>query len=97
MLPPGYVRDGTGKVVKDPDERVREGIALVFKKFREIRSIRQTCLWFHRQPAPQSLLCRRVRVGPAAGGDEAGGGTGGEEPGAIPQGRGVQGLHSGPP
>jgi len=28
MLPPGYVRDGTGKVVLDPDERVREAIAL---------------------------------------------------------------------
>jgi len=36
-------------VVKDPDQRVREGIALVFKKFREIRSIRQTFMWFHQE------------------------------------------------
>jgi DNA invertase Pin-like site-specific DNA recombinase len=47
LLPPGYVRDNTGKVVKDPDERVQTAIALTFRKFREIRSIRQTCLWFH--------------------------------------------------
>lgn len=47
LLPPGYVRDGEGKVVFDPDERVREAMALVFRKFCELRSIRQTYLWFH--------------------------------------------------
>lgn len=47
LLPPGYVRDNTGKVVKDPDERVQAAIALIFDKFRETRTIRQTCLWFH--------------------------------------------------
>lgn len=46
LLPPGYVRDATGKVVKDPDARVREAMALLFRKFQEIRSIRQTFLWF---------------------------------------------------
>ncbi len=46
MLPPGYVWDGTGKVVKDPDARVCEAMALVFRKFGEVRSIRQTFLWF---------------------------------------------------
>ena len=49
MLPPGYVRDGTGKVVLDPDERIREAIGLVFRKFREMGSVRQTYLWFHSQ------------------------------------------------
>lgn len=49
LLPPGYVCDGTGKVVKDPDQRVREAMAMVFRKFGEIRSIRQTFLWFHGQ------------------------------------------------
>jgi DNA invertase Pin-like site-specific DNA recombinase len=48
-LPSGYVRDGTGKVVFDPDERVREAIGLIFRKFREAGSIRQTYLWFHSQ------------------------------------------------
>ncbi len=47
MIPPGYVRDGQGGVVKDPDQRVQDAMALVFKKFRELRSIRQTFLWFH--------------------------------------------------
>ena len=47
VLPPGYVLDGDGKVVVDPDLRVREAIELIFRKFRELRSIRQTHLWFH--------------------------------------------------
>jgi DNA invertase Pin-like site-specific DNA recombinase len=49
LLPPGYIRDNEGHVVKDPDARVREAIELVFSKFREARSIRQTHLWFHTQ------------------------------------------------
>lgn len=45
-LPVGYVCDGTGRIVKDPDERVREAIELVFRKFRELWTIRQTFKWF---------------------------------------------------
>lgn len=44
-LPPGYVWN-VGTVVKDPNVRVQEAIALVFSKFRETWSIRQTFLWF---------------------------------------------------
>jgi len=44
-LPPGYVWDD-GKVVKDPNLRVQEAIGLVFTKFRETWSIRQTFKWF---------------------------------------------------
>jgi DNA invertase Pin-like site-specific DNA recombinase len=46
LLPPGYVLGGGEKPVKDPDARVREAIELVFTKFREVRTIRQTMLWF---------------------------------------------------
>jgi DNA invertase Pin-like site-specific DNA recombinase len=46
LLPVGYVRDGTDQVVKDPDQRVQEAIGLVFRKFRELASGRQTFLWF---------------------------------------------------
>jgi DNA invertase Pin-like site-specific DNA recombinase len=46
LLPPGYVYDGVRKPVKDPDVRVREAIALVFSKFRETWSMRQTLRWF---------------------------------------------------
>jgi DNA invertase Pin-like site-specific DNA recombinase len=49
LLPPGYVCDGTGKVLKDPDRRVQEAMEMVFGKFREIKSVRQTFLWFHGQ------------------------------------------------
>ncbi len=48
-LAPGYVTDGSGKVVKDPNVRVQEAIALVLAKFRETWSIRQTFKWFHEQ------------------------------------------------
>lgn len=49
QLPPGYIWNKTGRIVKDPNNRVREAIELIFKKFREIQSIRQTFLWFHSQ------------------------------------------------
>jgi DNA invertase Pin-like site-specific DNA recombinase len=49
MLAPGYVTDRTGKVVKDPNVRVQEAIALIFRTFRETWSIRQTFKWFHAQ------------------------------------------------
>jgi DNA invertase Pin-like site-specific DNA recombinase len=45
-LPVGYVRDATGKVVFHPDRRVYEAIQLVFAKFRELWSVRQTFQWF---------------------------------------------------
>jgi hypothetical protein len=45
-LPVGYARDGTGKVVLHPDRRVCEAIQLVFTKFRELWSVRQTFQWF---------------------------------------------------
>ncbi len=47
LLPPGFVRETSGKVVRDPDGRVREAMALVFSKFRDLGSVRQTFLWFH--------------------------------------------------
>jgi DNA invertase Pin-like site-specific DNA recombinase len=40
LLPPGYLRDASGDIVKDPDQRVQEAIARVFGIFR------QTFLWF---------------------------------------------------
>lgn len=45
-LPVGFVRDGTGKVVLHPDRRVGEAIRLIFVKFRELWSVRQTFQWF---------------------------------------------------
>ena len=46
LLPVGYALDGCNKPVRDPDTRVREAIELVFEKFREVKTLRQTMLWF---------------------------------------------------
>ena len=46
QVPPGYIWDASDNVVKDPNKRTRDAIELIFKKFREIQSIRQTYLWF---------------------------------------------------
>jgi DNA invertase Pin-like site-specific DNA recombinase len=45
-LPVGYARDPLGKIVFHPDQRVSEAIQLVFGKFRELWSVRQTFQWF---------------------------------------------------
>ncbi len=44
LLPPGYIWDASNKVVKDPDQRVQQAIELVFRRFRQLWSIRQTYL-----------------------------------------------------
>src|SRR2546425_1628339 len=31
LLPPGYVRDASGQIVKDPDQRVQQAIDQVFR------------------------------------------------------------------
>jgi DNA invertase Pin-like site-specific DNA recombinase len=45
-LPVGYVRDPMDKIVFHPDQRICEAIQLVFTKFRERWSVRQTFQWF---------------------------------------------------
>jgi hypothetical protein len=45
-LPIGYVLDELGKVAFHPDRRVYEALQLVFIKFRELWSVRQTFQWF---------------------------------------------------
>src|SRR5579864_2526579 len=45
-LPIGYARDPVGKIMLHPDRRVCEAIQLIFAKFRELWSVRQTFQWF---------------------------------------------------
>ena len=44
-LPAGYVAVD-GQIVMDPDLRVQEAVRLVFKRFFQLGSARQTALWF---------------------------------------------------
>src|SRR6266702_7030891 len=45
-LPIGYARDPVGTIMFHPDRRVCEAIQLMFAKFRELWSVRQTFQWF---------------------------------------------------
>src|ERR1017187_1020220 len=58
-LPVGYALDPMGKVAFDPDQRSCEAIRLVFVKFRERWSIRQTFQWFrdHDIELPANPIC----------------------------------------
>ena len=42
----GFFRGPDDRLEKDPDLRVQNAIALVFKQFREMASVRQVLLWF---------------------------------------------------
>src|SRR5277367_1797868 len=44
--PVGYVKTDEQKLEKDPDRRVQQAIALIFTKFAELATVRQTLLWF---------------------------------------------------
>jgi DNA invertase Pin-like site-specific DNA recombinase len=45
-VPVGFLKTADQQFEKDPDRRVQEAILLVYRKFRELSSVRQTLLWF---------------------------------------------------
>jgi excisionase family DNA binding protein len=45
----GYIRGPGDQIEMDPDLRIREAIGLVFRKFTELRSVRQVLLWLRQE------------------------------------------------
>jgi excisionase family DNA binding protein len=45
----GYRRSDDDRLEQDPDRRTREALSLVFRKFREIGSVRQLVLWLRQE------------------------------------------------
>jgi hypothetical protein len=66
----GYVRSRHDRIEKDPDLRVREALALVFRKFAELQSVRQVHLWFRQERILLPAVCYGAE--PAAGVEAAG-------------------------
>ena len=46
IIPPGYVHDHADRIVKDPDQRTRDAISLMFDQFDRSSSVRQLALWY---------------------------------------------------
>lgn len=61
VAPAGYVK-GEDRLEKDPDRRVQERVLLVFSKFFELGSARQTLLWFLEQGLQVPVSAPRDQV-----------------------------------
>ncbi len=51
-LPVGFVRTADHRIEKSPDRQVQQAIEMVFRKFRELGSARQTMLYFRDEQLP---------------------------------------------
>src|SRR6202051_67357 len=58
QVPIGYVRTEDYGMEKTPDRQIREAIAGIFRKFRELGSVRQVLLWYREEKLPIPALSR---------------------------------------
>ncbi len=62
----GYVKAGGDRIEKDADRRVQEAIALVFRKFAELQTIRQVLVWCRQEkillPSPGQERAAAERI-----------------------------------
>jgi excisionase family DNA binding protein len=59
-LPPGYSWDEAGRITMDADERVVDAIRVVFRKFRELGSVRQVWLWVRQSELKLPIVQRSL-------------------------------------
>ncbi len=108
--PVGFLKTPDQRLEKDPDRRVQEALQLLFRKFLEIGTVRQTLLWYleegiqlpARRPGGETVWQRptygsvyEVLTNPAYGGAYAYGKTGAGSAGAA--GAPGRGRHRKPP
>ena len=51
-VPPGFSHNDEGRIIKDPDRRVRKAIKALFDQFDRCSSIRQLGLWYRETKTP---------------------------------------------
>ena len=49
LVPIGFVRAEGDRLEQDPDQRVRDALALVFRRFRELGTVRQVLMWLRQE------------------------------------------------
>lgn len=59
IVPVGFVRAAGDRLEKDPDRRIQEAVAIVFRKFRELGTVRQVLLWLHQEDIKLPATGRR--------------------------------------
>src|SRR5215212_9853526 len=52
----GYVKVGKERIEKDADQRVRDALDLVFRRFAELQTVRQVLVWLRQEGIPLPVV-----------------------------------------